>query len=73
MALAIDVINMCGHCNEMHCQLQPKKTKVRLYQAYIYSSKDVLPTLTIRSALVLRIIKNLKSKKEVGIGYTYKK
>ena len=31
MALAVDVINRRGPSNEMHHQLQPKKTKVRLY------------------------------------------
>ena len=31
MALAVDVIDMRGPSNEMHRQLQPNKTKVRLY------------------------------------------
>ena len=31
IALAIDVINRCGPSNELHHQLQPKKTKARLY------------------------------------------
>ena len=31
MALDIDVIDRRGPSNEMHCQLQPKKTKVKLY------------------------------------------
>ena len=31
MALAIDVIDRRGPSNEMRHQLQPKKTKVRLY------------------------------------------
>ena len=30
-ALAVDVIDRRGPSNEMHRQLQPKKTKVRLY------------------------------------------
>ena len=29
--LAVDVINRCGPSIKMHCQLQPKKTKVRLF------------------------------------------
>ena len=31
MVLAIDVIDRHGFSNEMHRQLQPKKTKVRLH------------------------------------------
>ena len=31
MALAIDVINRRDPSNKMHCQLQPKKTKVSLH------------------------------------------
>ena len=31
MVLAVDVIGRCGPSNEMRCQSQPKKTKVRLY------------------------------------------
>ena len=31
MALAVDVINRRGPSNKMRHQLQPKKTKVRLY------------------------------------------
>ena len=31
IALAVDFIDRRGPSNEMHCQLQPKKTKVRLY------------------------------------------
>ena len=31
MALAVDVIDKRGPSNEMRHQLQPKKTKVRLY------------------------------------------
>ena len=31
MALAVDVIDRCDLSNKMHRQLQPKKTKVRLY------------------------------------------
>ena len=31
MALAVDVYDWRGPSNEMHCQLQPNKTEVRLY------------------------------------------
>ena len=31
VAVAVDVIDRRGPSNEMRCQLQPKKTKVRLY------------------------------------------
>ena len=31
MALALNFINRCDPSNEMRRQLQPKKTKVRLY------------------------------------------
>jgi len=31
MALAVDVIDRCGTSNKMRCQLQLKKTKIRLY------------------------------------------
>ena len=39
MALAIDIIHGRGHRNEMDHQLQPKKTKVRLYQLLITQQK----------------------------------
>ena len=35
LALAIDVIDRRGPSNKMHCQLQPKKTKVTLYYPFI--------------------------------------
>ena len=35
MALAVDLIDRRGHSNEMHRQLQPEKTKVRLYLPFI--------------------------------------
>ena len=41
MALAIDVIDRRDPSNEMHCQLQPNKTKVAVYIAV----KDVLASL----------------------------
>ena len=39
MALAIDIIHGRGHRNKMDHQLQPKKTKVRLYQPLITQQK----------------------------------
>ena len=39
MALAVDIINRRGLSNEMHCQLQPKKTKVRPYYPFIKLQK----------------------------------
>ena len=35
IALAVDVIDRRGPSNEMRRQLQPKKTKVMLYQPFI--------------------------------------
>ena len=35
MALAVDVIDWHGPSNEMRRQLQPKKTKVRLYWPFL--------------------------------------
>ena len=46
MNLAVNVIDRRGPSNEMHCQLQLKKAKVRLHVLAIYIAvKDVLPTL----------------------------
>ena len=46
MALAIDVIDRRDPSSKMHRQLEPKKTKVRLYQLFIcVAAKDVLPAL----------------------------
>ena len=46
MALAIDVIDRCDLSNETSCQLQPKKTKVRVYYPFTYiAAKDVLAAL----------------------------
>ena len=43
---AIDVIDRRGPSNEIHCRLQPKKTKVTLYYLLIYvPAKDILPAL----------------------------
>ena len=57
MALAIDVIDRRGPSNEMHRQLQPKKTNVTLY--YLFTSSKRCFThpllLTRRSALVLKV------------------
>ena len=44
MVLAADVIDRLGSSNEMHCQLQPKKTKVTALSLYI-TAKDALATL----------------------------
>ena len=41
MALAVDVIHRRGPNNLLHHQLQPKKTKVRLYQLFILVLKWV--------------------------------
>ena len=45
MALAIDVIDKCSPSNKMRRKLQPKKTKVRLYNkyylAFYIAAKDV--------------------------------
>ena len=48
MAFAVDVIDSRGPSNETRRQLQPKKTKVRLYQPFTYiAAKDVfLPFIT---------------------------
>ena len=35
MALAVDIMHKRGLSNEMHIQLQPKKTKVRLSKPLI--------------------------------------
>ena len=37
VALAIDVIDRRDPSNEVRCQLQSKKTKVRLYISHLYS------------------------------------
>ena len=36
MALAVDFIDRCGPSNKMHHQLQPKKTKVKLYYLILF-------------------------------------
>ena len=43
MTLAADSIDRCGPSNEMHRQLQSKKTKVRLYQPLIQQQKVFHP------------------------------
>ena len=58
MTLAVDVIDRRGSSDEMRHQLQPMKTKVRLYISCLYSSKRrfIRPSLLIRwSALVLKV------------------
>ena len=46
MSLAVNVIDRRGPSNEIHHQLQPKKTKVKLYILPVYiTAKDVLPAL----------------------------
>ena len=45
IALAVDVIDSCGPNNEMSCQLQLKKTKVRLSLAVDIAAKDILTAL----------------------------
>ena len=44
MAFAINTINGHGSGNKMHCQLQPKKTKVAVLFVDI-ATKDVLPAV----------------------------
>ena len=60
MVLAVDVIDRHGPSNEIRRQLQPKKTKVRLYYVAVYiAAKDYVFThpslLTRRSASVLKV------------------
>ena len=68
MALAINVIDRRGPGNKIHCQLQPKKTKVQckaVLAVYIRSSKRHFThpsLLTRQSALVLK----------VGVSYGWK-
>ena len=44
MALAINVIDRHGPSNKMRCQLQPKKTKLRLYYLFIKQQKTFYPS-----------------------------
>ena len=57
MALAIDIIHGRGHRNKMDHQLQPKKTKVRLYQLLIMQQK-VSFVVYITNNSIGRYIKN---------------
>ena len=61
MALAIDVIDRCGPSDEMHRQLQPKKTKLRrLYRSKRRFTHSLLPIR--RSASVLKVGVSYESK-----------
>ena len=69
MALAINIIDRHSPSNEMHRQLQPKKTKVRLYYPFIYmAAKEILAALhtnktkrvSFKSECVVRMAKHLK-------------
>ena len=65
MALAIDVIDRRDPSNKMRRQLQLNKTKVRLYQPFLYSSKRRSSHLSLqmrRSALVLKVGVSYESK-----------
>ena len=65
MALAIDVIDRRDPSNEMRRQLQPNKTKVRLYFSPLYSSKrrSSHPSLQMRrSASILKVGVTYESK-----------
>ena len=39
IVLAVDIMHGHGPSNKMHTQLQPKKTKVRLYESLIWQQK----------------------------------
>ena len=44
MAFAADFIDRGDPSNEMRCQLQPKKTKVRLYKLFKSEQKTFYPS-----------------------------
>jgi len=44
VALVVDVIDRRGHSYEIRHQLQPKKTKVRLYMPFILQQKTFYPS-----------------------------
>ena len=52
MALAINVINGHGSSNKMHCQLHPKKTKVKQYDSLMYQLKEFYPPPFITSKIL---------------------
>ena len=65
MALTIDVIYRRGPSNEMCHQLQPKKTKVRLYLDVYIAAEDVLLCLSLLARQNASVLK-------VGVRYVWK-
>ena len=68
MVLAVHVIDRRGSSNEMRLQLQPKKTKVRLYYLFILQQKTFQPPfitkkvecISFKSGCVVHVVKHSK-------------